>query len=132
MQALLRALLWLTPREFRGRYGSELVSFYEQRLRGKRVSLRERARVVGDLLATIILEWGRVAGTLPNAADQQRTLSSEERMSVFGQEVVHAARALRKSRGFTAGIGGITGFSRPSRRSRKPTWTSRGQAIPSA
>ena len=36
MLPLIKILLWLTPREFRGRYGGELLAFYEERLRGTR------------------------------------------------------------------------------------------------
>lgn len=100
MRALITALLWATPREFRGRYGAELRAFYEERLR-EAMSGRDQLRVVGDLVVTIAIEWGRVLGTLTDPNDQQRTLSAGERMSVISQEIAYAARSLRKSVSFT-------------------------------
>jgi putative ABC transport system permease protein len=100
MKVALRAMLWLAPREFRGRYGGELLDFYDQRMR--EAGSQGWARAWLDLLATIIIEWGRVIGTIASPADHQRTLTFGERMSVFGQEVAHAARSLRKNVGFTA------------------------------
>src|SRR4051812_27017193 len=102
MRTLLRMMLWLAPREFRGRYGGELLAFHHERLENASSRVRARARVVADLVVTIIIEWGRVAGTLASPDDHQRTLTAGERMSVIGQEVVHASRSLRKSWSFTA------------------------------
>jgi putative ABC transport system permease protein len=100
MTWLLRALLWLAPREFRGRFGGELLDFYEQRTREARPLAWPR--VFLDLLATILIEWGRVLGTIASPHDHQRTLTSGERMSVIGQEIAHAVRSLRKNTAFTA------------------------------
>jgi putative ABC transport system permease protein len=101
VRRLLGGLLWLAPREFRGRYGGELLAFHEERLRAGPLSLWAQMRVVGDLVVTIAIEWGRVLGTISSPEDDQRTLSPGERVSVFLQEIQHAARSLRKSVGFS-------------------------------
>ena len=101
MRSALRALLWLAPREFRGRYGGELLGFYDDRLNEADPGARARVRIVADLCATIAIEWGRVAGTIASPHDHQRTLTIGERMSVIGQEIAHAGRSLRKNAGFT-------------------------------
>ena len=97
---VLRAILWLAPREFRGRFGAELGDFYRERLR--HASARDWGRALTDLLITIVVEWGRVLGTIYSPHDHQRTLTTGERMSILGQEVAHASRSLRKNPGFTA------------------------------
>jgi predicted permease len=93
-------MLWLAPREFRGRFGAELDAFYRERLRN--ASARDWIRTLADLLVTIAIEWGRVLGTIYSPHDHQRTLTAGERMSILGQEVAHASRSLRKNAGFTA------------------------------
>jgi putative ABC transport system permease protein len=92
-------MLWLAPREFRGRYGAQLLDFHQERLHG--APARGWARVFVDLLVTIAIEWGRVIGTIYSPHDHQRTLTTGERMSVLGQEITHAGRSLRKNPGFT-------------------------------
>src|SRR5690348_10893461 len=101
MRAMLRALMWLSPRDFRGRYGGEIRAFYEERLT-EGASFRDRVRVLADLLFSIIVEWGRIIGSTYTPSPWERQLTRGERVSVIVQEFAHAGRSLRKNIGFTA------------------------------
>jgi putative ABC transport system permease protein len=98
MRVLLRALMWLAPRDFRGRYGGAIQAFYEERL----LEGRGRSRVVTDLLFTIAIEWGRIIGSTYTPSAFERHLTRGERVRIFVQEFLHAGRSLRKNAGFTA------------------------------
>ena len=100
MRTLLRALMWLSPRDFRGRFGGEIRAFYEERL-AEGVTPRDRARVVGDLLLAIVLEWGRIIGSSYTPSAYERRLTRGERVSAIVQEIAHTGRSLRKNMGFT-------------------------------
>jgi putative ABC transport system permease protein len=112
---LLRASVRLAPAEFRERYGDAVLAFQGERLReAARLGeprLRVWGRILADLAVTLVLEWarelsapGRRATAAPAAHGVAipHTHSQEGQMSVIGQEIVHAARSLRKNLGFTA------------------------------
>ncbi len=107
---LLRGLICLAPAEYRARLGDELLAFLGERFADSTRTREPRARVwlrvTVDLATAIVLEWLRVlvqhrsVGAVPSV--HERSLSAEDQMSVIGQEVIHAARSLRKNVGFTA------------------------------
>src|SRR5690349_6683161 len=110
---LLRALVRCFPSSFRERYGSAMLGFHADRLAEARRSGESRVRVwrrvILDLLTGIPLEWMREYAAARRRARLARLsgikaprLSTEDRMSVFAQEVVRSVRSLRKSVAFTA------------------------------
>jgi putative ABC transport system permease protein len=97
-------MLRAAPPSFRRRYGDEMLAFYQERLRSAEPPARLWARIVADLLTTIAIEWVRTLGTREVVPPTviHRTLSTEERMSVLWQEIVHSIRSLRKSVAFSS------------------------------
>jgi putative ABC transport system permease protein len=91
------------PPSFRRRYGDEMLEFYMERFRSAETPARLWTRVIADLLTTIAIEWLRAIGTREVVPPTviHRKLSTEERMSVLGQEIVHSIRSLRKSVAFS-------------------------------
>ncbi len=76
------------------------------RARGEPAS-RVWARTVFDLLASAVAEWmltARASRAMPVDVPAAPTpsISTEDQMFVFAQEIVHAVRSLRRNAGFTA------------------------------
>ena len=109
---LYRALLRLYPREFRQRYGSDMLATFALRaaevagqegaLGSMRFFLRELVGLVGSALHERLVWLG-----IPRRADRRRARGSVERvsrkepMSVLILETRHAMRRLVKNSGFT-------------------------------
>ncbi len=100
---LLRLLVKLYPPDFRDRYEESMLSFYRQRLtdatRSGESRWRVGRRIVGNLVATAALEWG--AAVFHPRSKTATPRSSEDRMSIIGQELVQSIRSLRRSAGFS-------------------------------
>ncbi|MEO8452506.1 MAG: hypothetical protein ABI647_22120, partial [Gemmatimonadota bacterium] len=100
-ERLYRAFLRLLPREFRRRYGAELLAFYRDRraAAGTGVSavLRLWPRLIADLIVTAVAENG---DTL--AARFARTPRRERTMDTLLQDLRLAFRSLARAPAFTA------------------------------
>ena len=101
---VVRALLRLYPAPFRERYGDAMNVFYAERFANPGPGrIRMWRRVLGDLVVSVILEHVRVRRDAePHDSSARPRLSTEDQMSVIVQELVYAARSLRKSVSFSA------------------------------
>ena len=103
-ERMYRSLLRLYPREFRRRYGDDMVAFYRERIAADASSVRFAAiwaRLVPDLLASAFAE--RIAaGASSYTTTHQSTHPPEEPMSILVQDIRFALRGMLQRPGFSA------------------------------
>ena len=104
---IVRALMRLYPPDFRRRYGDAMLAFQRERFADARgageSSRRVLRRALADVTTTLFTEWAHELRPQTSSDSTRRApLGFGERMSIIGREIVHTARSLRRSIGFSA------------------------------
>jgi putative ABC transport system permease protein len=115
MTPLLHGMLGLLPRAFRERFGDEIaaqvdIGYAEARAQGMLAALLYVLGTAGDLIVCAIAERARPTWRATDPIQDEDVM-----LAATGQGMMldlrHAARALRRSRGFTAIAVGVLGLA---------------------
>ncbi len=102
-----RGAMLIFPRAFRARFGDEMLDFARARMdsagrRGRRATLIEGARLLGDVATTLPDAWASLKAERRNTVSPTLAPYPRDNMDILFQDLRFSLRSLMRRPGFTA------------------------------